>query len=186
MVSSSRRSRHSLLASILCLLCGLQVGVSFADDQAGHDAQPVSEQLSSSSAPVLSYISPASVMVGSGGFTLFLSGSNFQATSKVLWNGSSRPVRFDSSYQLEATISAQDVLWLGNNTVVVYTPTVGSSAPATLSVYLPLVTNDLLYDPTRGVFWASVPSSAGVMLGNSIVSIDPYTGVLAEALWVGS
>src|SRR5260370_8245999 len=115
MVTSSRRSRHSLLASILCLLCGLQVGVSFADDQAGHDAQPVSEQLSSSSAPVLSYISPASVMVGSGGFTLFLSGSNFQATSKVLWNGASRPVTFLSSYQLSSTFSPHDVLCLSDH-----------------------------------------------------------------------
>jgi hypothetical protein len=107
-------------------------------------------------------------------------------TSKVLWNGSPRPVKFDSSNQLEATISAQDVLLLGNNTVTVSNPGVGLSSPATLSVYLALPTNDLIYDAHRGVLWASVPSSAGATLGNSIVSIDPYTGVLGGAVWVGS
>lgn len=115
-----------------------------------------------------------------------LSGSNFLSTSKVLWNGSPRPVTFTNSSQLEATISATDVLWLGNNTVIVSNGTAGVSSPAALSVYLPLLTNDLIYDPTRGLLWASVPSSAGPMLGNSIVSIDPYTGVLGRAVWVGS
>src|SRR5207302_9985913 len=46
--------------------------------------------------------------------------------------------------------------------------------------------NDLIYDPTRKLLWASVPSSAGPLLGNGIVSIDPYTGILGTPIWVGS
>ena len=50
-----------------------------------------------SSAPTLSYITPSAVAVGSGGFTLTLSGSNFLSTSKVLWNGSPRAVNHVSN-----------------------------------------------------------------------------------------
>jgi len=187
MPTSSRLSRQLLLASILCLTFTVQlVTVAAAQEQATHDMGTTGAELAPGTAPILTSISPASVTVGSGGFTLTLSGSNFLPTSKVLWNGSARPVKFDSSSQLEATISAQDVLWLGNNNVVVSNPKAGRSSPATMGVYLPLLTNDLVYDATRGLLWASVPSSAGVTLGNSIVSIDPYTGVLGQALWVGS
>ena len=187
MPTSSRLSRQLLLASILCLTFTVQLtSLAAAQEQATHDMGTASAELTPGTAPILTSITPASVAVGSGGFTLTLSGSNFLPTSKVLWNGSPRPVKFDNSSQLEATISAQDILFLGNNSVIVSNPKVGRSSPATLGVYLPLLTNDLIYDATRGVLWASVPSSAGVTLGNSIVSIDPYTGVLVGALWVGS
>ena len=187
MPTSSRLSRQLLLASILCLTFTVQLtSLAAAQKQATHDMGTASAELTPGTAPILTSITPASVAVGSGGFTLTLSGSNFLPTSKVLWNGSPRPVKFDNSSQLEATISAQDILFLGNNSVIVSNPKVGRSSPATLGVYLPLLTNDLIYDATRGVLWASVPSSAGVTLGNSIVSIDPYTGVLVGALWVGS
>jgi hypothetical protein len=187
MPTSSRLSRQLLLASILCLTFTVQLtSVAAAQEQATHDMGTASAALTPGTAPILTSKTPASVAVGSGGFTLTLSGSNFLPTSKVLWNGSPRPVKFDNSSQLEATISAQDLLFLGNNSVIVSNPKVGRSSPATLGVYLPLLTNDLIYDATRGVLWASVPSSAGVTLGNSIVSIDPYTGVLVGTLWVGS
>lgn len=187
MATSSRWGLQLLLVSILCLTVTLQlIAVAVAQQQETEDTNTASAEFTSGSAPILSSITPASVAVGSGGFTLTLSGSNFLPTSKVLWNGSPRPVKFYSSSQLEATISAQDVLLLGNNTVMVSSPTVGRSSPATLSVFLPLLTNDLIYDATRGMLWASVPSSAGATLGNSVVSIDPYTGVLGGTLWVGS
>jgi hypothetical protein len=187
MPTSSRLSRQLVLASFLCLTVTVRLmPVAAAQEQATHDMGTASAELTPGTAPILTSITPASVTVGSGGFTLTLSGSNFLPTSKVLWNGSPRPAKFDSSSQLEATISAQDVLFLGNNSVVVSNPKAGRSSPATLGVYLPLLTNDLIYDATRGMLWASVPSSAGATLGNSIVSVDPYTGVLGRALWVGS
>jgi hypothetical protein len=136
--------------------------------------------------PTLTSIFPSSAVMGSAGFTLTLSGSNFLPTSVVRWNGSPRPVTFDSPYQLSAEILAQDVLLLGNNTVTVSNPGAGHSSPATFTVYLGLPTNDLLYDTHRGLLWASLPSTAGPALGNSIVSIDPYTGVVGASLWVGS
>jgi hypothetical protein len=186
MPTSSHLSRQLFLASILCMTYTVQLAVAVAQEQGTHDMGTASAELTPGTGPILTSITPASVAVGSGDFTLTLSGSNFLPTSKVLWNGSPRRVKFDNSSQLEVTISAQDVLFLGNNRVIVSNPKGRRSSPATLGVYLPLLTNDLIYDATRGVLWASVPSSAGAMLGNSIVSIDPYTGVLGKALWVGS
>jgi len=136
--------------------------------------------------PTISSFSPAAVSLGSGAFTLTIAGTNFAPNSVVKWNGSSRAVTYDSPYQLEVQISALNVQFLGNNAVTVTTPGAGTSAPAPFIVYLELATNDLIYDTHRGVLWASVPSRAGAALGNSIVSINPYTGIIGNRLWVGS
>lgn len=50
---------------------------------------------------------------------------------------------------------------------------------------IPLAANDLAYDAKRGLLYASVPSSAGA-LGNSLVPIDPVTGVVGAPIWIGS
>lgn len=50
---------------------------------------------------------------------------------------------------------------------------------------LSLATNDLVYDGVTKKIYASVPSSAG-NLGNSIVSIDPMTGAVGPAVFVGN
>lgn len=142
--------------------------------------------VAASNAPTVSSLSPAAAPVASGAFTLTILGSNFTPKSVVRWNRSTRPIKYDSPSQLEVQISSLDVQFLGDNMITVTTPGAGTSIPVAFSVYLPLPTNDLVYDVHRGVLWASVPSSAGTSLGNSIVSIDPYTGVLGNQLWVGS
>ncbi len=138
--------------------------------------------------PTLSGISPASAAAGSAAFTLTVSGSNFVPTSVVQWNGSVRPTTFVNANQLTATISAIDIQSLGNSSVTVFNPTPGggTSAGSAFTTYLSLLTNDLVYDASRKLLWASVPSSAGSPLGNSVVSIDPHTGLLGTPIWVGS
>jgi uncharacterized repeat protein (TIGR01451 family) len=138
--------------------------------------------------PILSGISPASAAVGGPGFTLTVSGSNFVPTSVVQWNGSARPTTFVNANQLTAAISAIDIQSLGNDSVTVFNPTPGggTSSASAFTTYLSLLTNDLVYDASRKLLWASVPSSAGPPLGNTVVSIDPYTGLLGTPIWVGS
>ena len=138
--------------------------------------------------PTLSGISPASAAAGSPGFTLTVSGSNFVPTSVVHWNGSVRPTTFANANQLTATISAADIQSLGNDSVTVFNPTPGggTSSASPFTAYLSLLTNDLLYDTSRNLLWASVPSSAGSPLGNSVVPIDPSTGLLKTPIWIGS
>lgn len=48
-----------------------------------------------------------------------------------------------------------------------------------------LSTNDMAYDPVTGKIYASVPSSAGSG-GNSITAIDPETGQVGPAVFIGS
>jgi len=59
--------------------------------------------------PTLSSLSPASVIAGSGAFTLTLNGTNFIPASVVQVNGSNRTTTFVSSTRLTATIPASDV-----------------------------------------------------------------------------
>jgi uncharacterized repeat protein (TIGR01451 family) len=89
---------------------------------------------------------------------------------------------------LTAVIDAQDIQSPGNNNVTVFNsaPGGGTSIPVTFTTYLALPSNDLIYDPSRKLLWAAVPSSAGSLLGNAVVSIDPYTGLLGTPIWVGS
>jgi uncharacterized repeat protein (TIGR01451 family) len=138
--------------------------------------------------PTLTSLSPGGTGFRGPGLTLSLQGSNFVPTSMVRWNGSDRPTTFVDSTQLNAEISATDVLALGNSSVNVFNPTPGggTSSSASFTTYIPLPTKELVYDPSRKLLWASVPSSAGPYLGNSVVSIDPYTGVLGTPIWVGS
>jgi uncharacterized repeat protein (TIGR01451 family) len=138
--------------------------------------------------PVLTSISPAAAAMGGPEFALTLTGSGFVPTSVVQWNGSARPTIFNTSNQLTATIPASDIQSLGNDAVTVFTPAPGGgvSAPSTFTTFLSLANNDLIYDASRKLFWTSIPSSAGPLLGNSVVSIDPYTGLLGTPIWVGS
>ena len=50
---------------------------------------------------------------------------------------------------------------------------------------IPLPNYAIAYDSYRRVFYASVPSAVG-NIGNSIVTVDPITGAVGEAKWVGS
>jgi len=138
--------------------------------------------------PVLTTISPAATAMGGAVFLLTVTGSGFVPTSIVQWNGAARPTVFNSSNQLTATIPTTDIQSLGNNSVSVSSPTPGggTSASLTFTTFLSLANNDLIYDATRKLFWTSVPSSAGPPLGNSVVSIDPYTGLLGTPIWAGS
>lgn len=46
--------------------------------------------------------------------------------------------------------------------------------------------NDAVYDPTRDVVFASVPSSQGANFGNQLVEIDPSNGSVLNSTFVGS
>ena len=46
--------------------------------------------------------------------------------------------------------------------------------------------NDIIFDPFTRKLYASVPSTASQVVGNSIVSIDPGTGKLGAPVFIGS
>jgi hypothetical protein len=138
--------------------------------------------------PAVTLLSPGSAAFGSAGFTLTALGSNFVPVSVVQWNGSPRPTTFVNDTQITAAISAADIQDLGNNTVSVFNPLPGGglSAASAFTTYLSLPANDLLYNSHTGLLYASVSSSGGPSLGNSIVPIDPFTGKTGAPIFVGS
>jgi uncharacterized repeat protein (TIGR01451 family) len=138
--------------------------------------------------PTLSGLSPQASAIGGTSLTLALTGANFVPASTVQWNGAARPTTFVDSSDLTATIYAADIQSLGNYNVAVSNPSPGGGVSTAIpfTTYLALPANDLLYNPSTQLLYASVPSAGGSTLGNSIVPIDPYTGVLGSPIWVGS
>ena len=139
-------------------------------------------------APTLNSISPTAAPIGSSDLTVTVYGSNFSPTSVVQWNGSSLSTTYSNSSSLTAIIPKIDLATFEVAQLSVSTPAPGGGTSTTLpfSTYLALAANDLVYSSATQLLYASVPSSGGPTLGNSIVSIDPNTGVLGTPIWVGS
>lgn len=176
-----------LPSSYLTTLRSLQITV-YTPPPSGGTSAPVYITVIAPAAPTLSGINPSSAAIGTGDLTLTVSGSNFVPTSVVRWNGSNRPTTYVSMYQLTAQISAADLAVFTQAQISVYTPPPGggSTTTSTFNTYLALATNSMVYNPTDQRLFASVPSSAGASLGNSIVPIDPNTGVVGTPIFVGS
>jgi len=138
--------------------------------------------------PVLQSLSSTAAPVGSPTFALQLYGSNFVSNSVVRWNGHNRATTYGGSGQLTATILQSDLLSIGNNLVTVFNPAPGGgeSAPQPFTTFVSLMANDLVYNSTQQLLYASVPSIVGPAIGNSVVPIDPATGIIGNPIFVGS
>jgi len=117
--------RQRIAKSLFILLC-----VSFLSVLAGcsdNDRKAVN------AVPVLASVSPASVTAGGAAFTLTATGSGFQVTSAVHWNGAARPTTFVSTSQLTAAIPATDVAMAGTAQVTVVTPAPGGGTSSAMT-----------------------------------------------------
>jgi uncharacterized repeat protein (TIGR01451 family) len=141
-------------------------------------------------APTITQLSPALIPAGSGAFVLTVDGMGFTADSTVLWNGQQLPTTYLSSGQLTADVDASLVANLGWSSISVSTPTPGGgeSAAFAVSIYqvLDVPATALAYDPFTRKLYATVPSSATNMTGNSIVAIDPARGNVGTPINAGS
>ncbi len=95
-------------------------------------------------APVISSLNPNTAVVGGGGFTLTVNGSNFVSGAKVRWNGSERATSFGSATQLTAQIPAADLAAAGTATVTVVNPDGQVSAGVSFMITAPLRQNSVL------------------------------------------
>lgn len=84
--------------------------------------------------PTISSISPNSVVAGSGGFSLQVTGSGFASGAVVRWNGTDRPTTFVDGTHLTAQVSAADVALTGTASVTVFNPTPGGGASSAQTV----------------------------------------------------
>lgn len=138
--------------------------------------------------PAVSALFPACAALGSSDLTITVNGQNFVPSSVVQWNGAPRSTTYTNSSQLSVVITAQDLQTLGNNNVTVSNPAPGGgeSSSQVFTTYLALRANALIYNPVSQLLYAATPSATGPQLGNSVVSIDPTTGVLGTPIFVGS
>jgi YD repeat-containing protein len=84
-------------------------------------------------APTLSSMAPSTAAVGSGAFTLTVTGTNYVASSVVRWKNSNRTTTFISSTQLQAQILASDLAATGTAAVTVRNPTPGGGTSSSLT-----------------------------------------------------
>jgi hypothetical protein len=149
------------------------------------------------SPPRITLSSPTAIQAGSSFFTLTLSGSNFDPSAAVLWNGAPRQTIFVNSTTIRANIGGDDLRQPGTAQLQVRNPDpsgVSGSYPfpiytlTTLISFLkevPLRTNHIVWDSKRNRIYASVPGSVPIR-ANTITIIDPATGALGASLIVGS
>jgi uncharacterized repeat protein (TIGR01451 family) len=140
--------------------------------------------------PGLSSLAPQSVLAGSPDLTLTVNGANFSSGSAVNWNNTSLPTTFVNANQLTVTVPSNLLATAGFADVTVSNPTPGggtsASLPFTIGQSVSLDANDIVFDPFTRKIYASVPSTASQVTGNSIVSIDPLTGILGSPIPIGS
>ena len=116
---------------------------------------PIAIDSSINALPVVTALAPPNAIVGSGGFTLTVSGTGFVATSVVRWNGANRPTTFVTGNQLRASIDASDLTAVGTAPVTVFTPAPGGGTSASV----PFVINQT---PTLGVSTTAADSGSSV------------------------
>ncbi len=137
--------------------------------------------------PVLTAISPSSIIAGAPSFLLTLTGANFTGSLTVIVNGVSHATSGSSGPTLSVNLNAAEVANPGSLAVTVVTPAPGggTSAPLQLQVLpagnrirtLGYATTDLVTDPVRTMVYASV--SASSTLGpNSLIAVDPTQGTV--------
>ena len=115
-------------------------------------------------------------------------GTGFSGASTVSYNGQAVTTTYSSPTSLTATIPASQLLFPGTGNVTVTTPAPGGGTSNALvyTAYVPIVNNSMVYNPTNGLLYVSVPSSAGPAYGNSVVSVDPQTGAIGTPIRVGA
>lgn len=77
--------------------------------------------------PVLTSVSPASVVAGSAAFTITATGTYFSNTSTINWNGTALTTTFVSTTSLTAIIPSANIITAGTDSITVSTAGVGTS-----------------------------------------------------------
>jgi uncharacterized repeat protein (TIGR01451 family) len=133
-------------------------------------------------------MSPNGVGVGSPDLKVTLSGAGYFADSVVVWNGISLATTYTSTNSLTAVVPASLLALPGTTTVSVNTPENLGATPSTegFSTYVVLPVNDIVWNATNGLIYATVAGRAGAGLGNNLVAIDPATGAIQRKIFVGS
>ena len=148
-------------------------------------------------APVITSLNPGFVAAGSGATTIAITGTNFRTGATAQWNGAPRSATLASGTSMTIALTAADVATPQVGQITVTNPGAsGVSSPmavgvvasgATLAIQrtINITHADLVYDPGRGVFYASIPDDAA-LYPNSVVRIDPASGAVTGTVSLGN
>ncbi len=136
--------------------------------------------------PVLESVSPVAAPIHAD-VQISLSGSNFLASSVVSYNGQALPTAYLNPNTLSVTLPAALIQQPGNGSFTIANsgPGGGTSAPANFTAYIALANNSVVFNPVTQLLYASVPSAAGPPYADSVVPIDPATGLPGTPIPVG-
>jgi glucose/arabinose dehydrogenase len=158
------------------LLLPTSLSVSgFGEDEAGEiyvvDYNGGLYRLDPASAPgpVITGLSPASVIAGDPDFILNVNGTGFVEGSVVRFNGVDRPTVFQSSTLLTALIPATDIAASGSAQITVFTPSPGggTSSAVTLDInttFLDVPNDYFAFAYIEAIFNAGVAAGCDVRL----------------------
>jgi hypothetical protein len=137
--------------------------------------------------PRLTAISPVSATVGSAALTLTATGTAFGSDAQINWNGTALKTTYVSSTQLTAQVPASDLATVRSAQVGVFNPTPGGGQSGYVTFYIEsgatrlavvsVDANDILWDAANARIYASLPKANNAN-GNSVVSINPVTGIM--------
>lgn len=138
-------------------------------------------------APTLTQIYPGGGPINTA-TAITLSGTGFTPLTTVQVNGATIPSVFGNSSQITSTIPASSVATPGNVNITVTTPAPGGGTSSSLvfTAFVAIANNDIVYNSSDGLLYASVPVSGVGSGGNSVVGIDPVTGNVMRQIQVGS
>ncbi|RXH57937.1 hypothetical protein GRAN_1247 [Granulicella sibirica] len=119
--------------------------------------------------------------------TLYGQGGFFPDTV-VQWNGTPLVTSYTSSSQIVATVPAALIATLGTASIGISAPeNLGQAPPVQpFSTYLALPVNDIAWSAKDSLIYATIAGSGGPSIGNSLIGIDPNTGVIQKTIFVGS
>jgi uncharacterized repeat protein (TIGR01451 family) len=125
---------------------------------------------------------------GSPDTTITITGTGFFPDSVVSWNNTPLATSYVNSTSITAVIPAALLAGFAQANISVSTPenTGPNALPQPFDTFLSLPINDIVYNTVDGYIYASIPGSAAGGMGNSIVAIDPATGILAKTIAIGS
>ena len=140
--------------------------------------------------PFISAISPNLVQAGATDFTLTVTGTGFNADSTINLDTTPLPTTYVSTTQLTAPVSAQQIANYGWAAITVSNPLPGGGIsemqPLTIYGLVNVPASGLIFDPYSQLLFATIPSTATNLTGNSIVSIDPVTSKVGTPIPIGS
>ena len=140
--------------------------------------------------PTITSLAPDHAVESGAAFPLTVTGTQFIATSEILWNSSPVSTTYVSSTSLTAQIPASDLTSAGTASVAVQNPAPGGGTsnslsftinpPTTLLNILNIQGTDLVWDASREEIYVAVPSESSANPG-TVTVVDPVAGSITSS-----